>query len=169
MDIEKEVALMRRKTVNELRVQYGEVFGEATNNRNKIWLIKRIAWRMQANIEGDLSERARKRAMEIANDADIRMSAPRTPKLQPNAAQRTETFATGIQPSRNLLPGTMLQRVYKGQNVFVTVLENGFSYQGKSYKSLTAAVKAITGKHWNGFGFFGLTDAPTPKQKQVRL
>ena len=77
LNIDKEVARMRQMTVGELREQYAEVFGEGTNARNKQWLIKRIAWRMQANEEGDLSERARRRAMEIANDADIRMMPPR--------------------------------------------------------------------------------------------
>ena len=61
-------------TVDQLRAKYAVVFGEQTNGRHKQWLIKRIAWRMQANAEGDLSERARRRAMELANDAD---SSPR--------------------------------------------------------------------------------------------
>jgi hypothetical protein len=52
------------------------VFGEATRAGNKSWLIKRIAWRLQALAEGDLSERARQRAKELANDADLRLSPP---------------------------------------------------------------------------------------------
>jgi hypothetical protein len=47
---------MERMTVNDLRGKYADVFGEGTNGRNKQWLIKRIAWRMQANVEGDLSK-----------------------------------------------------------------------------------------------------------------
>ncbi len=80
MNIDREVAIMKLMSVGELRKKYGEVFKEPTNARNKVWLIKRIAWRMQANVEGDLSERARRRAMEIANDADIRMMPPRERK-----------------------------------------------------------------------------------------
>ncbi len=46
---------MKLMSVGELRKKYCEVFKEPTNGRNKVWLIKRIAWRMQANVEGDLS------------------------------------------------------------------------------------------------------------------
>ena len=54
------------------------------------------------------------------------------------------------------MPGTILVRQYAGQTLQVTVLEQGFEYDGRIYKSLTAVAKRITGKHWNGFHFFGL-------------
>ena len=59
LNIEKEVAVLKRMAVRELRTRYGEVFSEQTRAGNKAWLIKRIAWRLQAIAEGDLSERAR--------------------------------------------------------------------------------------------------------------
>ena len=156
MNIEKEVAAMKRMTVDQLRIKYGDVFGESTNGRNKEWLVKRIAWRMQANEEGDLSERARKRAMEIANDADVRSTPPRPRKPTADAPDRTITKKVKVVHSNELLPGTKLQRDYKGETVSVTVLANGFEYEGERFRSLTAVAKAITGKHWNGFHFFGL-------------
>ena len=52
LNVDKEVAAMERMTVDQLRGKYAEVFGEPTNGRHKEWLIKRIAWRMQANAEG---------------------------------------------------------------------------------------------------------------------
>lgn len=61
VNVAKEVAAMERMTPKELQARYAEVFGEQPRSRNKQWLIKRIAWRMQANAEGDLSERARRR------------------------------------------------------------------------------------------------------------
>ena len=54
-----------------------EVFGEASRSNHKQFLFRRIAWRMQANAYGGLSERARRRALEIANDADLRIRAPK--------------------------------------------------------------------------------------------
>ena len=153
MNIEKEVALMQLMSVGELRQKYGEVFRESTNAHNKIWLIKRIAWRMQANIEGDLSERARKRAMEIANDADIRMMPPRvrkTAKPEPTIVQ----VPVSSKASRTLPVGQSLGRHYKGQNIVVVVKKDGFEWQGQNFKSLTGVAKAVTGKHWNGFNFF---------------
>ncbi len=154
-NIDKEVASMRRMSIGELREKYADVFQETTNGRNKIWLLKRIAWRMQANVEGDLSERARKRALEIANDADIRMMPPREKKhCEANSA--TDTFVVNVdsKPARNLSVGQSLQRIYKGQNIVVVVRGDGFEWQGQKYKSLTAVAKAVTGKHWNGFNFF---------------
>src|SRR5262245_57970891 len=75
--VTKEVAALARMTVAELRTRFAELFHEPTRANNRTWLIKRIAWRLQALAEGDLSERARRRAIELANDADLRLSAPR--------------------------------------------------------------------------------------------
>jgi len=64
LNVEKELAALRRMSVGELRLRYAEVFGEPTRSRHKQWLIKRILWRMQALAEGDLSERARRWVVE---------------------------------------------------------------------------------------------------------
>ena len=78
MDIAKQLAALNRMNVAELVTRYGEVFNEQPpRTQNKAWLIKRVAWRIQALAEGDLSERARRRAAELANDADLRVLAPR--------------------------------------------------------------------------------------------
>ena len=75
-DLDKEVAMLAGQTVHALKCRYHDVFGEQTRSNNKQFLIKRIAWRMQALREGDLSQRARRRAMELANDADLRVRPP---------------------------------------------------------------------------------------------
>jgi hypothetical protein len=72
----REVAALQRLTVKQLRQKYAEVFDEETNGHNKAWLVKRIAWRLQARAEGGLSERALRRATELADDADLRMNPP---------------------------------------------------------------------------------------------
>ena len=79
LNIAKEVAALGRMTVKQLRARYAEVFGEECRSRHKQLLVKRIAWRLQALTGGDLSERARMRAAELANDADLRLHAP-TPR-----------------------------------------------------------------------------------------
>ena len=60
--------------------------------------------------------------------------------------------------SDNRLPavGDALVRQYKGRQVRVVVLEDGFEYDGQRYKSLSAVAKAISGSHCSGFRFFGL-------------
>ena len=157
LNIEKEVAALRRMTVNELRGKYTTVFGENTNARHKEWLVRRITWRMQALAEGDISERARQRAAELANDADLRTSAPKAPKPTPGSEDRTKTATISFPSDDRLpLPGTIITRQYKGQLFRVRVLPNGFDFEGEVYKSLSAVAKVITGSHCNGYLFFRL-------------
>ncbi len=150
LNVEKEVAQMGRMSVSELRDKFAEVCGESTKGRNKQWLIKRIAWRMQANEYGGLSAEAVQRAREIANFADLRLTAPRAgagpaPVAPPSPADK-----------RLPMPGTILTREYKGRVLQVEVMDDGFALEGERYKSLTAIAKQVTGAHWNGFAFFGL-------------
>jgi hypothetical protein len=162
MNIDKEVAVMQRMTVGELQRKFGEVFGEQPRGRNKQWLIKRIAWRMQANAEGGLSERALRRAAELANDADLRLTAPKQFKSAgpPDADPSTTQPIAPLDP-RLPMPATLITREYKGQTVQVKVLADGFEYEGERYKSLSAAAKAVTGGHWSGYLFFGLNKSET--------
>jgi hypothetical protein len=152
LNIVNEVATLQRLTIGQLRQRFAELFGEATAASNRTWLIKRITWRMQALDEGDLSERARRRAAELARDADLRLNPPRS---QTTTAPLPEPVSvpTPIDP-RLPPPGTILTRPYKGQLVQVQVLTVGFAYAGTVYPSLSAVAKAITGSHCNGFHFF---------------
>ena len=149
VNVAKALAALEAMTVNELRGKYAQVFGEETRVGNKAWLVKRIIWRLQALAEGDLSERARRRAAEVAQDADLRLSPPR--QKSPASVQKN-----GSAPLNGhlLLPGTILTRWYKGQTLKVQVLRHGFEYDGQVYKSLSAVAKAITGSHTSGFLFF---------------
>jgi hypothetical protein len=145
-------------TVGQLRARYAALFGEATRVGNKPWIVKRIAWRLQALAEGDLSQRARQRALELAHDADLRLSPPKSGphalSLIPStpSLQRRTTHAARLPP-----PGTILHRPYKGEILQVKVLCHGLEFEGKVYRSLSAVAKAITGAHWNGHLFFQLT------------
>ena len=63
--IEQQIAELSPMTVGQLKKKYIEVFGEETRSNNRQFLFRRIAWRIQALAEGGLSERARRRALEI--------------------------------------------------------------------------------------------------------
>ena len=159
LDIDAEVAAMQQQTVKQLQRRYEELLNEEARSGNKIWLIKRIAWRLQANAYGDLSQRARRRASELANDADIRMKAPK--RQPPIGGRKIKTVASKAAVSvsnkdRKPIPGTVLTRIYKGRKIIVTVLANGFECEEVVYSSLSGIAKAITGSHWNGYHFFGL-------------
>ncbi len=157
MNVGKELAALRRMSVDGLRSRYAEVFGETTNGRHKEWLIKRIIYRMQALAEGDLSERARQRAAELANDADLRRKPPKSPTTKPETPSRTKTAKLQTNADTRVpLPGSTITRVYKGETLEVKVAPAGFEYEGELYKSLSAVAKKITGSHCNGYLFFRL-------------
>jgi len=152
----KEIEQLRSLTVNGLREKYREVFGEDSRSGNKDYLYRRIAWRLQANAEGDLSERARRRALEIADDTDLRVRAPKS-VIGPDAQKRTAVTAiNGARDSRLPKAGTLLTREFKGKVYVVKVLDDGFEYDGRQYKALSKIATEIAGTRWNGFTFFGL-------------
>jgi len=152
----KEIEQLRGLTVNGLRAKYREVFGEDSRSGNKNYLYRRIAWRLQANAEGDLSECARRRALEIANDADLRVRAPKAIIGLDAHKRTTVTAVNGARDARLPQPGTLLPREFKGKVYVVTVLADGFEYDGRQYKSLSKIATEIAGTRWNGFVFFGL-------------
>ncbi len=160
LNVEKVVNELGRMTVAQLRKRYAEVFGEAARSFNKRHLIKRIAWRLQAIHEGDLSERARRRARELASDADLRIRPPAAHVCTgENGGTATSPFI--VEPDDRLpMPGTILNRRYKGSTVQVRVLPKGFQFHGEVYRSLSAVARKVTGAHWNGFLFFGLPKPP---------
>ena len=147
---------LRRLTTKELKTLYRELFGEASPSSNQVHLYRRLAWRLQALAEGDLSERARERAAELALDADLRLRAPRKFWEQVTEAETREKTQSNLHDSRLPPPGTELTRQYQGQLIRVKVVPNGFEYQGKWYASLSAIASKVTGMRWNGFSFFRL-------------
>jgi Protein of unknown function (DUF2924) len=154
--LQQQLAGLVYQSPAALRRRYAELFGESCHTGNKAWLIKRIAWRLQSLAQGDLSERARKRAAELANDADLRLSPPRTVLVAP-VPQSARPGSQRSDDARLPSPGTVLTRRYKGRTLQVRILEQGFEYDGVLYPSLSAVAKAITDSHCNGFLFFRLT------------
>jgi hypothetical protein len=152
VNVAREAAALQRLTVPQLRQRYAEVYNETTNAGNRAWLIKRILWRMQALAEGDLSQRARQRAHEFANDADLRLNPPSTLVLPipttPPSTPRPQA------DDRLPPPGTILTRPYKGRTLQVQILTEGFAFEGRVYPSLSAVAKVATGSHCNGYLFF---------------
>jgi hypothetical protein len=149
--IRHEIDHLRHKTVAELKVRYLDLFGETSRSNHKQFLVRRIAWRVQALAEGDLSERARERALSLARDADLRLSAPQGSSGTATAGRHRD--------SRLPVAGTILRRAFRDQNVTVHVLEKGFQYEGAVYRSLSAVARHISGTQWNGFSFFQLHGA----------
>ena len=140
-----QLAALEQMSVAELREKWLEIYGQPTTAGNRPYLKKQLAWKIQAMVEGGLSQRAKALIEELAAEAPIRWREPepevpapleRDPRLPP--------------------PGTVLCRSHGGVTHEVTVLEDGFEYGGKRYESLSRVAKAITGTNWNGFQFFRL-------------
>lgn len=163
-DVGTEMDALGHMTTSDLAERYAELHGQPCRTRHRAYLIRKIAWRIQANAEGDLSERARKRAAELANDADIRVMAPPTMVCPPQygeSATITKSAPTGrSKPIDRRLPapGSAIVRQYKGHTHRIVYLRDGsgFEYEGDRYRTLTAVAKRITSSHINGFRFFKL-------------
>lgn len=152
----KEIRALKGMTTGELRDKYREVFSEESRSYNKQYLVRRIAWQLQARDEGGLSERALRRAEELADDSYLRTRAPKKIPGSNDSSDRTTVRPFSSSHDRRLpMPGTVLTREYKGETITVTVIDGGFEFDGELYKSLTAVAKAVTGSHWNGYHFFG--------------
>ena len=153
-NLASEMAALGRLSVRELRSRFATLFGVPTQAHNKLWLVKRLAWRLQALAEGDLSQRARHRAAELVHDADLRLSPPRADQAPADATAPQAATLRLPADERLPRPGSLLTRRYKGRTLQVEVLEHGFAYAGQVYRSLSAVAQAVTGSHCNGFLFF---------------
>ena len=149
--VRMQIENLRNLKINELRTRYRDLFGEASPSSNRAHLFRRIAWRLQAQAKGDLRERARQRAVELANDLDLRLRAPHSFWREIERNEESAKRDPRLPPA-----GTILERLYEGHILRVTVLSSGFEYEAKHYTSLSAIAHRVTGTRWNGFHFFGL-------------
>ena len=152
-----EVESIARLKVADLKTKYQDLFGEPSRSSNRDFLVRRIAWRLQANAEGGLSERAVQRARDIAQDADLRTRAPRAfwPQTSPMVQMsRSQPLRDWRVPT----PGTLITKKLNNRQIVVKVLAKGFEYESRRYRSLSAIAREVTGTRWNGLLFFGLAE-----------
>tara|TARA_R110002111_G_scaffold67833_2_gene110307 strand:- start:13912 stop:14409 length:498 start_codon:yes stop_codon:yes gene_type:complete len=154
-----EIDELQYMSTNELAELYHDLHGQPVGTRHRQYLIRKLAWRIQANAMGDISDRARKRARELANDSDIRVMAPQSLICPPQTGEsRSTTKRYSKRDPRIPAVGSAIVRQYKGKTIRVIVhdTDQGFEYNGQRYRTLTAVAKIITGNHINGFRFFML-------------
>ncbi len=155
-----QLSALTEMQVAELAEKYCEVFGEPTRTRNKQYLRKRIAWRIQELAEGGLSPRALERIEQLARQAPVRWRQP--------VAQKDAKASPMVTTRDGRLPpvGTVISREHKGTEHKVTVLDDGFEYQGQRYRSLSKVARLITKTQWNGFLFFFGRANGTPERAE---
>ena len=123
----------------ELSIEWARRFGAPAPNMSSDLLRLGLGYKLQEQGRGGLSREARSILRQVGRAAETGVGEGR--QSMP----------------RKLTPGTRLVRDWHGVGHTVTVLEQGFAYGGKDWRSLSAIAKAITGAHWNGPRFFGLT------------
>ena len=144
-----QLAELQPMNVASLQRRYEELFGEPSRSRNKDYLRKKIAYRIQEIAEGGLSQRALARVVELAADAPLRWRA--------RSKRDVGGDETTVERDPRLPePGTVITREHGGVEHRVTVLEDGFEYRGERFPSLSKVARAITGTNWNGYLFFRL-------------
>ena len=148
-----KVAKLSDLTIGRLAAKYEKLFGEKCRSRNRRYVQRRIAWKLQADDEDGLSEQAILRATVVAGESLIRLTPPKSRRSK-KESKVPEKWDPRLPP-----PGNLIERQYKGKTLHVLVLTDGFEYDGERYKSLTAVARAITGTHCNGFYFFKLGQA----------
>jgi hypothetical protein len=137
-ELEDEIARLRDLDLSALRARWQSVFRrKAPIHLPRHLLYRMIAYRLQAECLGDLDRDTQRFLDKVAAGGGNKLTAP---------GQRRHA----------LLPGTVLVREWDGQSQRVTVLENGFAWNGATYRSLTEVAFAITGTRWSGPRFFGL-------------
>jgi len=149
-----EINRLRQMTVGELRVKWIELYGEESRSRNKGFLWRRLAWRIQELEYGGLSESTNTRMLELAPATFARSQVPRRFAPEGAASPGPTTRRDPRLPS----PGSTLIRRYKGTDIRVLVLDGGFEWDGRRFDTLSEVAFAVTGSKWNGWLFFGLTD-----------
>lgn len=152
-ELEKTLAAL---PTHELRERCAVCYGHTPATRNRAHLISKIVWAAQRDAFGDISDAARKKGLVIADDRDVKGRFPKEQGPSSNSTDTSNTINIAYQPKLELLPGTVLHRNYKSDDIQVRVLENGFEWNGQHFKSLSATARAVTGTRWNGKLFFGL-------------
>ena len=155
-EVHQEIEALRNQKTKALKARYRELFGEESRSSNHAHLFRRIAWRLQAQAQGELSQRARDRAVDLASDVDLRLRPPRKFWRELADAGAKEQSRRARRDPRLPEAGTTLERHYQGKTVSVKVLQDGFEYDGQPYQTLSSIASSVTGTRWNGFSFFRL-------------
>lgn len=145
-DLATRLATLNNRSTKELRAAYEKRHGRSPNGFSRTALIKALATTPTAT-------------------PPAKATAPK--QAPPAVARPAPQRKTGASDPRLPAPGTVLEREFKGKVHKVTVKEDGFEYGQKTYRSLTAVAKAVSGYvSISGTLFWGIAKpAAAPKTK----
>jgi len=145
-----EIMALKNAPAEELLKRYKELYGEDATGTHKTYLWRKVAYKLQEHKNGGLSAKAKGKLKALIEEFDpINNKALRPDR--PMVSQQAS-----VKDKRLPIPGTVITKEYRDAKYQVKVLEKGFEYNGKIYKTLSAIAKEITGAHWNGYLFFNL-------------
>jgi hypothetical protein len=149
--LDNEIARLRGLDVGELRARWHTAFRRtAPPHLPRHLLFRILAYRLQADRLGDLNAATRRVLDRIGS----------------GSSEGIDRLVVDLNRSRaELRPGTLLTREWDGHLQQVMVLADGFTWNGKTYRSLSKVAFAITGSRWNGPRFFGLRDRPSSEAR----
>ena len=171
VDIITRVHELRHMGLEDLRAEHEKVFGQPSKSRNRKQLFVKIAKRVQEDELRSKPEGAiPKPTLTVKLERKKKGRSKRVAKPEKAAAEKkTKVKPLGARDPRLPKPGTTIERTYKGKKLLVRVLDDGFEYQGKPYRSLSALAMAITGaKAINGYLFFRLGDYAKPVRRGAK-
>ncbi len=154
----RRIHRLREMSVGDLRIEWLKLYGEPTRSRNRDYMYRRLAWRVQELAHGGLGDAAKARIDQLAPDSFTRARTPQNGNAAAPADDHDQHQHRVHRDPRLPSPGTVLIRQYKGQEIRVVTLDDGFEWDGRRYASLSAVAGAVTGSKWNGLLFFGLTE-----------
>ena len=144
----KQIAELERMDGKQLKDRWKELFGNEAPGYNKRFLVKRLAYKIQENAYGGLPEETLNQMKDILKEAGY----------DEQGIHKENKNDEKDKKPRIPVRGARLVREWKGETHEVLVIKNGFEYQGRKYKSLSAVAREITDTRWNGPKFFGLRD-----------
>jgi len=149
-----QVMELKEKSLDELKAKYEELFpSQKAPSNNKVYLWRKIAYRMQELEYGGIPSEVQGKIEEFIQKYDPVNNKSLRPITNTGSSSKKSRLS---RDKRLPIPGTVITKGYKGISLQVKVLESGFEYNNKIYKSLTAIAKEVTGAHWNGYLFFNL-------------
>ena len=174
-----EIAALEHLDLSGLRLQWRNRWGRrAPANLPRSLLCRVMAYRLQADVYGDLDPKTKRTLERLGEKGDTAKSAEQpvtgsdaesgTPETRASATTKTARNAPMV-----LKSGAVLSREWRGKMERVVALAEGYSWNGKSYGSLSAVAFAITGTKWNGPRFFfgskgrGMAHAGSPTKSKT--
>ncbi|MDD3375791.1 MAG: DUF2924 domain-containing protein [Candidatus Omnitrophica bacterium] len=148
-----KIMALKEKSLTELKEAYKKLFdGKKAPSNNKVYLWRKIAYRIQEIDYGGLSAKTKDKVQELIQKYD-----PINNKtLRPNTPEMNGPSRKHKRDKRLPILGTVITKEYKGKVLQVKILDSGYEYNNKKYKSLSSIAKEVTGAHWNGYLFFSL-------------